>query len=114
MIYNGTGVAEFINVNDRGKHYNIEMAKMPNKSTFVICSDYDDDWGYEFYMENNSDYEKIKFHVMKYVVECNAMYEVLTNLSKLLEDGFADIIVEEEFECECNCENCNCNCNCND
>ena len=108
MIYSGTGVAEFINVNDRGKDYIIMLDKMPDKSTFVVLCDYDDNWGYEFYMENNTSYEQVKFNIMSEIFECETMYELLTHLSEIFEDGFADIIVEAE--CECNCENCKCDC----
>lgn len=104
MIYTGTGVAEFINVNDRGGLYSVEMAKMPDRSTFVVCCDYDEDWGYELYMENNSVYEMVKLNIMNEIFECDTMYELLTSLSALFEDGFADILVDEECERGCNCE----------
>lgn len=108
MIYIGTDVAEVISVNDRNKEYCIEIVKMSNTPTFVVCSDYDDDWGYEFYIGNDSEYERVKFCIMNEIFRCNTMYELLTSLTELFEDCFVDIIVEEE--CECNCEDCNCNC----
>lgn len=108
MIYTGTGVAEFINVNDGNEIWSVELAKMPDKPTFVVCCDYDDDWGYEFYMENNSDYERIKYCVMEALWECDDMEELLDTLSDIFEDGFADIIVEHECDCETGCEHCNC------
>ena len=109
MVYTGTGMAEFINVNDNGNHYSIEMAKMPNDNTFAVICDYDENWGYEFYMENNSDYEKVKFNIMEAIFECESMDELIKELSEVFEDGFADILVESNCSCGSNCEFCNCN-----
>ena len=108
MIYTGTGMAEFINVHDGNRNYTIELAKMPNEPTFVVMCDYDDDWGYEFYMENNSDYERIKYSVMDALWECDSMDELLDVLSEVFEDGFADILVEDECDCETGCKHCGC------
>ena len=110
MIYTGTGIAEFIQVNDDGEIFGIELVKMPDEPTFIVCSDYDDDWSYEFTLENNSDYERVKFNIMDAIFECNTMDELIGYLSNVFEDGFADILVyNDDCDCDGNCENCNCN-----
>ncbi len=110
MVYNGTGLAEFIMIrpmDEMDKVYQIELAKMPGEPTFVVVCDYDEDWGYEFYLENNSDYERIKFNIMNAIFECDNMEELLGVLSEIFEDGFEDILVDD-CDCDGSCENCNC------
>lgn len=108
MFYVGTSAAEFINVNDSGNEYVISMVKMHDKSTFVVCSDYDDDWSYEFYMDNSSDYESVKYFIMDYIFQLDTMSKLLNGLSELFEGSFSGMLVE--YEHECHCEGCNCNC----
>ena len=109
MIYTGTSVAEFININDNGRTYFIEMAKMFDEPIFMVCSDYDENWFYEFYMENNSDYERVKFNIMSAIFECENMDGVIKTLNEVFEDGFSDILVKYECDCDGSCEHCNCN-----
>lgn len=106
MVYSGTGAAEFIVVrpmDELDKEYGIELVKMPDGPTFVVACDYDDDWGYEFFLENNSDYERVKFCIMEAIFECDTMYELLDVLSEVFEDGFEDILVEDDCDATCDC-----------
>ena len=109
MVYHGTDLVEVIKVNPIDKlsetHY-ISLIKSADKPMFHVTCCCDEDWGYEFYMLNNSDYERIKFSIMEEVFECDTMDELMENLSEIFEDGFEDIIVNEECCCcgECECE----------
>ena len=96
MTYCGTSVSECIIIHNDGdpkaKHY-IEMTKAANTSNFIVTCCCYDDWGYEFKITNPSDYERIKFNIMEAVFECENFDELLTCLSEIFEDGFADIII---------------------
>ena len=80
----------------------IEMTKEADMPIFSVSCCCDDDWYYEFYMENNTDYERVKFNILSAIFECEDMDELLTCLSEVFEDGFANILIEHCDDCECN------------
>jgi hypothetical protein len=116
MVYHGTSTSETILFHPIGRprqFYFLELTKAAAKPTFFVTSCCGNEWYYEFYMENNSDYERVKLAIMDAIFECEDMEELLDHLSEIFEDGFDDILVEDdnEYDCECdfNCDNCECN-----
>ena len=116
MVFNGVDNVEIINVhpmNDLNETHYISMVKKANEPVFYVTCCCNSDWYYEFYLENNSDYERVKFNVMEAIFECDTMEELLCYLSEVFEDGFSDILVEDvaelqtgEIECDQDCANC--------
>lgn len=110
MVYHGTCAVERIMVhpmNELGETHFIELVKAADEPVFYVTCCCDEDWFYEFYMSNNSDYERIKHNIMESVFECETMEELLKTLSEVFEDGFADILISEECDGDCeNCKNC--------
>jgi hypothetical protein len=86
------------------------MTKAATKPTFFVTCCCDNEWVYEFYMDNNSDYERVKMTIMDTIVDCDSVEEVMDELSDIFEDGFYDILVEDDDECDCDgdCDNCEC------
>lgn len=82
----------------------IEMTKQADMPIFSVSCCCDEDWYYEFYMENNTDYERVKFNILSAIFECEDMDSLMRVLSETFEDGFADILIKDE----CNCEVCKC------
>lgn len=112
MMYHGTYTSETIELHPIGQpdelHY-IELTKSATEPTFFATCCCDPHWYYEFYMENNSDYERVKMAIMDMIFECDEMVELLDVLSEIFEDGFADILVENNDDCDGDCEHCECN-----
>ena len=108
MVYRETNQIESIEVspmNGLNEAHYINLVKSGNEPTFYVTCCCDEDWGYEFYLENNSDYERVKFAIMNLIFECETIDDLLNMLSDTFEDGFADIIVEDR----CKCDHCDCN-----
>jgi hypothetical protein len=108
MVYKGTDNIEIIQVHpmdNLSETHFISLVKPANSPTFYVTCCCNEDWGYEFYLENNSDYERIKFNIMETIFEAETMNDLLETLSEVFEDGFSDIMVEN-----CDCEDCNCCC----
>lgn len=112
MIYHGTYTVECIAVytmdNMRVAQF-IELKTYADQPTFSVECSYDEDWYYEFYIESVSDYERVKFNIMKAISECETMEELLDMLSEIFEDGFEDILIEDaliEEECDGDCAHC--------
>lgn len=109
MVYYGTETAELIMLHGEGDeasmHY-IGMIKSPDIPTFTVESCCDNNWKYEFYVDNNSDYERVKMAIMETAFDCDTIEEVMEQLSEVFEDGFSDILVQHE--CNGNCEHCTC------
>lgn len=107
MVYHGSDLVEIIQVHSmddlKTTHY-INLVKPADTPTFYVTCCCDDTWMYEFYLNNNSDYERVKFNIMEAVFECGTMDELMATLSEVFEDGFSDIMIEED----CDCENCKC------
>ena len=107
MVYYGTETTERIllhsDCNTEDVHY-ISMTKLADVPTFVVncCCDYE--WEYEFYMDNNSDYERVKMMIMDVASEVDDIAELMDVLGGVFEDGFEDILVKHE--CNGDCEHC--------
>lgn len=111
MVYYGTHNVECIEFHTAGnykdRHF-IMMSKQPDASIFTVECCCDSEWHYDFWMENNSDYERVKFNIMQSIFECEDMDALMVVLTEIFEDGFADILVKNECNCGGNCENCTC------
>ena len=112
MVYYGTDTTEYIMFHAAGesdnKHF-IAMTKRADMPVLTVSYCCNSEWRYDFWMENNSDYERIKFNIMETIFECEDMDALLVVLNEIFEDGFADILVKEDkCDCDGNCENCNC------
>ena len=105
MVYHGTSVHEMIQfhaISDNDLHF-IEMIKAADEPTFAVLCCCDPDWYYEFYIDNNSDYERVKMAIMEAIVDCDSVYDLMDELSDIFEDGFEDILVDDDCaHCECN------------
>lgn len=111
MIYHGTSTHEIIQFHTIGDcdmlHF-IELSKSATKPTFYVTCCCDEDFIYEFYMENNSDYERVKMAILDSIFNCENVAELLEELSEIFEDGFEDILVEDCDGCDFDCDNCEC------
>lgn len=109
MVYYGTENIELIMLHSAGDesdmHF-ISMTKNADIPTFTVKCCCGNDWEYEFYMDNNSDYERVKMSIMEAAFNCDTIEEVMEQLSEMFEDGFSDILVHNE--CNGNCEHCTC------
>lgn len=106
MVYAGTNNSELIIFHAAGDSDNmhfIELNKPINGMTFSVGCCCDREWGYQFRMESNSDYERIKFIIMDSIFNCDDVDELLNMLSSTFEDGFSDIIIKDECDGNCNC-----------
>lgn len=105
MMYRGSSFVEMIAFCPDGDpcetHY-IEMRKGDGMFTVGYCCD--PDWDYVFHMDSQSDYERVKYNIMEQIFECESIEELLDNLDEIFNDGFADILIEDEYDG--NCENC--------
>lgn len=111
MVYNGTESSELIIFHEAGNSNNvhfIELNKPVDGPTFSVSCCCDRDWHYEFLLRSNSDYERIKYNIMETMFEVETVEELLDTLSETFEDGFSDILVEEDddWECDGDCEHC--------
>jgi hypothetical protein len=108
MVYYGTDISEHIVFHAAGasddKHF-IVMTKHSDVPAFTIGCCCDHEWRYDFWMNNNSDYERVKFNIMETIFECEDMDALLVVLSEIFEDGFSDILIKDnECDCDCNCK----------
>ena len=105
MVLHGIYATERIECD--GGHF-IELTKSADKPTFFVTCCCDLEWGYEFVMESNSDYEQIKWNVINAIMDCDTMAELLDELSDVFEADFADMIVDDEceFDCDGDCDHC--------
>ena len=113
MVYHGTSMSESILFHPIGNHnqvHFVEITKAATKPTFFVTCCCDEEWFYEFYMDNNSDYERVKMAIMEAIVDCDSVYDLMDELSEIFEDGFTDILVEDDCDDDCgcdgDCENC--------
>jgi len=104
MVYQGTMVSESILVNDLNETHFIELTKAADVPVFYVTCCCDENWFHAFSMRNSSDYERVKYNIMENVFESDTMEELLETLSEIFEDGFSDILIEEE--CNGDCDHC--------
>lgn len=108
MVYYGTYTGEQIvfcyEDQPNEKHY-IEMTKVADRPTFLVTCCCDEEWVYEFYLGNNSEYEMVKFCILENMFECETMEELLEVLSEEFEDEFGDmLVIDDEFCCDECCD----------
>ena len=112
MVYYGTDIVESIVFHAAGdsenKHF-IMMTKHANVPVFTVECCCNSEWCYHFRMNHNSDYERVKFNIMKTIFECEDVSELFAALSNMFEDGFEEILMKEnKCNCDGDCERCNC------
>ena len=110
MVYYGTENTEYIIFHSEGNPedvHSIAMTKSADTPTFSVKCCCNDMWEHEFYMDNNSDYERVKMSIMDVAFEAETMNELMDMLNEVFEDGFRELLVEHE--CNGNCDNCRMN-----
>lgn len=73
----------------------VALEKASDDMTVSVYTCCDDEWGYKFKLENNFDYDRIKYNIMEMMFECETMKELLDELGDLFENGFGEMIVSE-------------------
>ena len=110
MIYFATDLTEKIYMHSascQDDMHCIALTKSGDEPTFYVQCCCNENWIWEFYMDNVSNYEMVKHVVMDVMLECDNMREVLETLDAQFEEIFDDIVVWDECECNCACcENC--------
>lgn len=105
MIYYGTVKQEEIMFKlDDGTMNTVSLVKSCVTPTFVVTTTYNDEWYWEFWMDDPSVYEMAKHVVMDAVFECEDMDELMEMLDEIFDEDFMDFVVDEE--CDSDCENC--------
>ena len=98
MVYcNSTFIEQihFHPVDERNNVCHIQMHK--GYGMFIVTCNCAPDWNYSFNMNDVSDYERVKFNIMAELFEYEEIDELLDRLSFVFEDGFADILIEENL-----------------
>ena len=101
MMYRGSSFVEMIAFCPAGEIENtqfIEMRKMDG--VFTVGYSCDPDWEYAFYMNDISNYERVRFNIMEQIFKNESIDELLDNLSYVFEEGFADILIEDDNDDE--------------
>lgn len=102
MIYSGTIEEETIFItmadNPNDGHY-ISLLKSREDPVFYVTCCCREDWAWMFWYSTSS-YEKIKYVIMTEIAHCETMEELTETLSNDFVDGFADLLVQDDFECE--------------
>ena len=109
MVYYGTDTVEriaFHPICEPECMNVIELAKLADTPMFVVTCDYDPNWRHEFYLDNNSDYERVKMNIMDVLFDAGSTDEALEKLTEIFEDGFTGILADNDHECKC--EHCTC------
>ena len=105
MTYYGTVKKEEIMFKlDDGSFESVTLSKSCVTPTFIVATSYDDEWIWEFWMEDPSVYEMTKHIIMDTVFECDDMDELMEMLDEIFEEDFMDFVVDDE--CDGDCENC--------
>lgn len=98
MVFKGISIDESIwfQSQDTNIMYRIILGKAANDyGNFSVRCSHDSEWGYNFYSDDSADYERIKFNIMDTLFNCDNEEDILPALSKVIEDGFSDIIYIE-------------------
>ena len=104
MVYYGTYTTEGIAIHPIGDPENmcfIELTKVADVPMFVVSCSHNKEWHHEFYIDNNSDYERVKMAIMEVAFDANSIDEVLNELTEIFKDGFDGILAKDEHECNC-------------
>lgn len=112
MVYYGTDAVEYIVFHAAGesndKHY-IEMTKHADMPVFTVSYCCDPEWSYDFLMNGNSDYERVKYNIMTAIFNCEDVDALFVVLNEVFKDGFSDILIKaDKCNCDGSCENCTC------
>lgn len=120
MVYRGTDCTERINMSpmDRMNFTQwIEMRRFAasHELEVFLCDDYGnrrEAWSWWFNLDKPMTYEQIKHNIMENMFECDTMDELAEVLGEVFEDGFGDVLMNDERDdCECDCDTCDC-CGC--
>ena len=98
MIFKGIGASENIwfQSPDTRMMYRFILSKHSEEAAnFSLSCSFDDEWFYSFCSDNVSDYERVKFSLMDTLFNCENEVDMLPSLSKMIEDGFSDILYVE-------------------
>ena len=101
MVYHGTYVTETIAMRPMdalNEMHFVMLSRSAEDDTVHVSCCCDEDWAYTFHMDNTSDYERIKYNIMTAMFECDTIEELLDTLSEVFEDGFADILIQDECD----------------
>ena len=102
MIYNGMYKQETLIVspnNDEKEIQFIDLVIDANEHIVSVRLDAEtEDYYWDFYLDNPSDYERIKFNIMESMWDVEDMEELAETLGHVFNDGFADILVQDEEE----------------
>ena len=106
MIYNTTHHVERITFHPEdylNQTHFFELIKSGDAPTFTLTACCEEDWIWEFWLEDPSIYERIKYAVMDVAAMCDNMYQAMEILDDLFWEYFEEDIVED---CDGDCENC--------
>ena len=99
MVYVGTSNVEYIYIHEADHsdemHF-ISLEKSATAPTFKVKCCCNQEWGFEFWMENNSDYERIKITIMGVVFNCDTLQELLDELTDAFHDGFEELLINQK------------------
>ena len=98
MIFKGIGASENIwfQSADTNIMYRFILSKSSsNPGNFSLEVSHNEEWGYSFCTDDSSDYERIKYSLMETLFDCENETDMLSTVSKMIEDGFSDIIYVE-------------------
>ena len=107
MIFHGNYTKEVIVVHphyDESDHQFVELIKDADEPMFTVSFYAGDElYCWDFEMNNNSDYDRVKFNVMEAIFDVEDMEELAEVLDKVFNDGFEDILITE---CCGDCKHC--------
>ena len=111
MIYCRTIEVERIAVhpmNDMKNTQFVELIKHGDVPVFSVwVDDGKEEWFWEFDITCPSDYERVKLNIFDAIFECDTMHELARTLNEVFEDGFEEILIEDECNCFNGCKYCN-------
>lgn len=103
MVFCGNGNIESIFFHDEGGNdaYSIDLTTHAYEPMFMVSCSYKDGWEYEFCYDRTS-YEQIKNAIMSTIFEAKDSEQVLEMLSEIFENGFEDILIENDDDDDAN------------
>ena len=104
MVYYGTYTTERIAIHPIGEPECmcfIELTKLADVPVFAVSCSHSAQWYHEFYIDNNSDYERVKMAIMDVMFTAASISEVMDELTEIFKDGFDGILVKDDHVCKC-------------
>ena len=99
MMYRGSEYFEKIYLCPEGRPTNIHYIELVRcKNMLVVETCCTPGWSYSFISDDTSDFERIRFNIMDQIFKCKGLDELLNRLGIIFEDGFADILIEDDYE----------------